>query len=142
MIKNLIIIAIILGVVVISQQPGARSLGQNTYSWIEKKAEPYTSKTTDWLQEKVYPAIGREVDSKTGTINQEIGSAIETQKEKISQTLAEKIKNYFSNIIDSIFFPNKTSQSSSLLDSLNSQNPTLSPEAQKCIEACQLPKIQ
>jgi hypothetical protein len=138
MIKNLIIIAIIIGAVVISQQPAVKGWGQNTLSWIEKKTDPYTSKITDLFEKKLYPTIGGEVEKRKDIIEQEIAE----EKEKISETLAEKIKKYFSNIIDLIFFPNRTNQSSSLLDSLNSQNPNLSPELQKCIEGCQLPKTQ
>lgn len=148
MIKNIIIIAFIIGLVILSQQPTVKEWGQNTLSYIEKKADPYASKADNWIRQKAYPIIGGEVEKRKEIISQEIGSEIEIQKEKISENLAEKLKNYFSNIIDSIFFPNKvnqssqSSQSSSLSDSLNSQNPNLSPELQKCIESCQLPKTQ
>lgn len=141
MIKNFIIIAIILGAVTVSQQPAVKDWGQNTLSYFEKKAEPYSSKVTDLFEKKVYPTIGGEVEKRRDQISQGIAE----EKEKISESLAEKIKNYFSNIIDSIFFPNKTNQSpqsSSLPDSLNPQNPNLSPELKKCIESCQLPKTQ
>jgi hypothetical protein len=145
MIKNIIIIAIILGLVVVSQQPHVKSWGQNALSWVEKTADPYTSKVTDLFENKVYPVVSGEVSKKVDIAGQEINLQIETQKEKISQSLAEKIKNYFSNIIDSIFFPNKINQPSSLLNSLdshNSQNSNIPLETQKCIESCQLPKSQ
>jgi|GEM_PF-3862752 len=132
MIKNLIIIIAIIGIVFLSQQPKFAVLGQNAYTWVEKKADPYTSKINDVLEDKIYPVVGGEVDKRKEIINQEINTQIETQKEKISETLAEKIKNYLTNVVGSIFFPGKVDQK----QNNNSSIVNISPELQKCIDTC------
>lgn len=129
MFKNLIIILAIVALVIFSQQPAFKDWGVKTYSWIGGKAQPYTSPADTWLKNNVYPKISGEVEQKKQIINQEI----ETQKNNILQTTGEKIKNYFSNVIDSVFNKDTATKSpSSLLDSTNQ-----SPAVQKCIETCQ-----
>ena len=68
-----------------------------------------------------------------------IDQEITTQKNNILQSTGEKIKNYFSNVIDSVFKKDEAvKSSSSLLDSLNSENSNVSPAVQKCIQSCRL----
>ena len=128
MLKNIIIILIIVIVVFLSQQPQFAVLGQNAYTWIEKKADPYTSKINDVLENKIYPVVGGEVNKRKDIISQEIDQQLTTEKEKISQTLSEKIKNYLTNVVDSIFFPGKSNT--------NQSSNNISPEIQNCINAC------
>lgn len=135
MIKNLIIIGVIVAIVIFSQQPAFKSVGQNTYSWITKNTSPYTQKATNWATNNLYPIVNKEISQKKELVAQEINS----EKAKVSQTLADKIKNYITNAIDSLFNLKKPTQtSSSLLDSVNSQDINTSPETQKCIQSCQV----
>lgn len=134
MFKNIIIILAIIGAVIFSQQPMFKDWGKKTYSWIGAKVEPYTSPADVWLKNNIYPKISGEVDQKKQLISQEIT----TQKNNILETTGEKIKNYFSNLIDSVFNKDATVKStSSISDSLNSENSNISPAVQKCIETCQ-----
>lgn len=94
----LIIIAVILVAVVLSQQAFSRVNEVSFISDAVNQARAFFAKGAEWtkgtLSEKV---------SGAGEV---IQSEIENKKEKISENILEKAENYFSGIIDSVLHPN------------------------------------
>lgn len=100
-IKYIIIIAIILMIAVLSQQPYFRAIGESLVNKITGPAETYMTKGSGWVKDSVLPTVGGEVQKRGDLIKQEVAQ----EKEKISENILEKAKNYFSGIADSILHP-------------------------------------
>lgn len=100
-IKYIVIIAIILIVVFLSQQAYFRGIGKNIFLQGSGVAQDYLTKGSNWAKDNVYPKISGEVQKRGDIIKNEIN----TEKEKISETIGEKIKDYFSGVADSILHP-------------------------------------
>lgn len=100
-IKYIVIIAVILLVVFLSQGAFFAEKGQNLVSNAQSAASGYLSKGSNWVASKIVPKVEEEVENGGAVIKNEM----EEQKEKISETVGEKIKNYFSGIGTSIVNP-------------------------------------
>lgn len=90
-IQYIVIIAVILSVVFLSQQPFARPFGKSVYSWSQKEASNYWSKTTHWLGATIYPKVTQEVEKRGEPLKEEVI----TQKDNAVKNIWENIKNYF-----------------------------------------------
>jgi hypothetical protein len=100
-IKYVVIIAAILGVAFFSQKLYG---WQNTKTFVygaQKQAQNYLAAAYNWAKDTVLPKIGGEV----GKGKEAIANGIEQEKQKVSENVAEKIKNYFSGIGESILHP-------------------------------------
>ena len=98
-----VIIIVILAVVFFSQQPSLKEFGKNLFSLSQgyNKTGEYMANGSNWVKDNILSKIGGEVQ-KRGDMAKE---GITEQKEKISESVGEKIKNYFSGIVDSVFHP-------------------------------------
>lgn len=102
-IKYIVIIAVIMAAVFLSQQSYfGKSFGksgqENILSQGLATVQSYAAKGSNWVSDKVFPSIGGEVQ-KRGDI---IKEGVSKEKEKVSESVGEKIKNYFSGVVDSI----------------------------------------
>lgn len=98
-IKNILIMAVILAVVYISQNSGFAGLEQNVLSGsLQGLGSEYWAKGSSWVRDELFPKIGGEVQ-KRGDMAKE---GIDEQKEKATESIGENIKNYFSGIVDSV----------------------------------------
>jgi predicted PurR-regulated permease PerM len=99
----IVIIIVILAVVFLSQQPSLKEFGKNLFSLSQgyNKTGEYVANGSNWVKDNILSKIGGEVQ-KRGDMAKE---GITEQKEKISESVGEKIKNYFSGIVDSVFHP-------------------------------------
>jgi hypothetical protein len=79
-IKYIVIITIILVIVFLSQQAGFRQYSQY--------GKDLTARASSWARDNVWPRISGEVEKRGELIKDEVG---------------QKIKNYFSGIVDNIF---------------------------------------
>ena len=100
-IKYIIIIVVILILVFLSQKPDFKIFDKNLLSKVFTTAQNYWAKGLNWVQDKAYPNISGEVQ-KRGDILKE---GINQEKEKVSESIGEKIKNYFSGLVDSVIHP-------------------------------------
>ena len=99
----IVIIIVILAVVFLSQQPSLKEFGKNLFSLSQgyNKTGGYLANGSNWVKDNILSKIGGEVQ-KRGDMAKE---GITEQKEKISESVGEKIKNYFSGVVDSVFHP-------------------------------------
>ena len=104
-VKNGLIIAVILSVVFLSQQPYFREFGRNSYTWVKTQADDYLGKANNYAKETLLPKIDGEVEQKKGLIADEISRQKEKISESVSESVGEKIKNYFSGISNAILHP-------------------------------------
>ena len=102
----IVIIIIILAAIFFSRQPFFRERGKNLFSPVSGTAQDYLKKGSNWVNDSVYPKISGEVEKRGDMIKDEINA----EKEKVSQTIGEKIKDYFSGVVDSVFNPGKVQQ--------------------------------
>lgn len=102
-IKYIVIIIVILVIVFLSQQPNLKEFGKNLFSFSQEynKTEGYWAKGANWVKDNIFSKIGGEVQKRGDMAKEELTS----QKEKVSESIGEKIKNYFSGIVDSVFHP-------------------------------------
>jgi hypothetical protein len=98
MLKNLIIILIILGVVFIGQQYFSKEPGDSLFAKTANTTKGFWSTAEDWFKTNVYPRVSQEAQNR----GEEIKNELQNQKEKISESVGEKIKNYFTNVVDSV----------------------------------------
>lgn len=99
-IRNIIIVIIILAAAFLSQQAYFGGTSEPFFSQGTKAAQDYWAKGSSW--------VGGEAQKRGDIIKNEINQ----EKEKVSETIGEKIKNYFSGIIDNIFNPGKKNNES------------------------------
>lgn len=100
-IKNIVIIIVILVAVFFSQKADFRENGKSLLSQT-------AGQVSGWVKDNALPKISGEVEKRGEMIKNEINQ----EKQKISETIGEKIKNYFSGIIDNIFNPGKNNNDS------------------------------
>jgi len=106
-IKYIVIIAVILIVVFLSQQAYFRGIAKDIFLQGSDAAQNYLAKGSNWARDVIFPKINGEVQKRGDMIKNEINQ----EKEKISQTIVEKIKNYFSGVVDSVFHPSSNMSS-------------------------------
>ena len=100
-IKYIIIIAVIIGFVFLSQQAFSRGFGKNLVSDATDQAKAYVAKGSNWVVSNVYSKIAGEVQNRGDVIKNEINK----EKGKITENILQKAENYFSGIKDSILHP-------------------------------------
>lgn len=99
----IVIIIIILTAIFLSRQPFFRERVKSLFEPLSNTIQNYLKNGSDWVVDSFYPKISGEVEKRGDAIKQEI----DAEKEKISQTIGEKIKEYFSGVVDNIFNPDK-----------------------------------
>lgn len=102
-IQYIAIIIIILIIVFLSQQAYFKEIGKKLYDQSAVQIGGYWQKAGAWVGANIYPKLSSEVTERGETIKKEVGA----EKQKISESVGEKIKNYFSGIVDSVFNPGK-----------------------------------
>ncbi len=102
----------------LSQQPYFKGSDESVFSYNSIPGQSYLAKGANWLKDSLYPRISGEVQKRGDLIKNEINQ----EKEKISESVGEKIKNYFSGVVDSVF------------------NPGEEKETQNCSQTC--PQVQ
>lgn len=100
-IKYIIIIAVILVAVILSQQPFLRQWGQKVASKAPAPVQTYLTKGSSWASGSVLQKIGGEVAKRGDMIKNEVTQ----EKQKVSENILEKIKNYFSGVENSVIHP-------------------------------------
>lgn len=103
LVKYIVIIAVLLAVVFLAQQMFFKKAGNSIFSKGSSAAQDYLTKGSNWVKDIVYPKISGEVEKRTDIIKDEVSQG----KEKISESIGEKIKDYFSGVVDSVFNPGK-----------------------------------
>ena len=98
-----VIIIVILAVVFFSQQPSLKEFGKNLFSLSQgyNKTGEYMANGSNWVKDNILSKIGGEVQKRGDMAKEELTD----QKEKVSESIGEKIKNYFSGVVDSVFHP-------------------------------------
>ena len=104
-IKYIIIVAIILSIVFLSQQSYSREFGKNLFFKASETISGYWTKGSNWVTDDVYPKVNEDVQKRGEIIKNEIDS----EKEKVSTNIGDKIKNYFSGIAESVIHPGNNS---------------------------------
>ncbi|OGZ62974.1 MAG: hypothetical protein A3C58_01410 [Candidatus Staskawiczbacteria bacterium RIFCSPHIGHO2_02_FULL_34_10] len=99
LIKNIVIIAVLLAVVFLSQSSSFRPIAQIIYNQASEKISPYTAGAGNWFKANIYPRIKSEA-AKRG---EEAAQEITTQKDNVAQNLWEKIKNFFAEKFSKFF---------------------------------------
>ena len=112
-IQYIVIVAVILGAVFLSQQANIREIGKNLASKASGAVGGYWAKGSNWATNEVYSKVNKEVQKRGEIIKNEVSS----EKEKISENILQKAGDYFSGIADSIVHPGnntcETTQTSS-----------------------------
>ncbi len=101
-IQNIVIIAILLGIVFLSQQSYTKPYGKQFFASLEGHTKAYSTKASEWLKSTVYPKINQEVQSRGESAKNEI----EVQKNNTAQTIWENGKNYFAEKYSKTFGAN------------------------------------
>jgi len=120
-IKYFVIIIVILTIVFISQQSYFEDFGEDWGINTSGLVSGYWAKGSSWVAEHVYPKAVEEIENRGEVVKKEL----EEKKEFASEKISEKIKNYFSGIVDSVIHPGE--------DNINSNNqncPTTQPLTQ------------
>lgn len=97
--KNIIIIAVILIVVFLSQQSSFEQYGGNLYILGTEKVGEYWLKGSDWFKTSVYPKASGGAETGKEIIEKEIVK----QKDAAAKNIWEKIKNYFAGKFSNLF---------------------------------------
>lgn len=97
-IQNIVIIAVILVAVFLSQQLYFKVVGESIYAEASKRGVEYWSKAKGWFGVSIYPRVSGEV----GGIQSTVAKGITEQKNNLAQNIWEKIKNYFAEKFSNI----------------------------------------
>jgi len=89
-IKNIVIIAIILIVVFLSQNKQFSPIAQNLYKKADGIVRPYYLKSENWLRANIYSRFGGEVEKGLNEAKKEIVN----QKDNLAENIWGKLKNY------------------------------------------------
>lgn len=89
-VKHVIIIAVILTVVFLSQQPYFEKIGSNLYSKTAEKTGPYWEKTSNLFKASIYPKASGEAVERGGALKEEV----EKQKNNAAKSVWGRVKNY------------------------------------------------
>ena len=100
-IKYIVIIAVILVLVFLSQQAYTKATGKTLISAAMDQVGSYTTKGSNWIMSNIYPKITGEVQKRGEIIQNEVNQ----EKEKVSENIGKKIQNYFSGVTNSILHP-------------------------------------
>lgn len=100
-IKYIVIIAVILIVVFLSQQAYYRGVGKTLISGATNKVDAYATKASNWAASTIYPKVAGEVQNREAAIK----SDVTQEKNKVSENIGTKIGNYFSGVANSILHP-------------------------------------
>ena len=100
-IKYIIIIAVIIVFVFLSQQAFSRGFIKPLVSDATDQVGAYVAKGSNWVASKVYPKIAGEVQSRGDAIKNEVNA----EKEKVSENILQKVGNYFAGVSNSILHP-------------------------------------
>ena len=103
-IKYIIIIAVILIVVFLSQQAYSRGIGKALISAAANQASAYMAEGSSWVMSNIYPKISGEVQNRGAIIQNEVNQ----EKQKVSENIGTKIENYFSGVANSVLHPGQT----------------------------------
>lgn len=91
LIKSIIVIAVVLAVAFLSQQPYMQELGKKAYTQLEREVRGYWSSVVDWYNTNIYPEASKQAESGGEVIKEEVTK----QKDNLSQNIWDKIENYF-----------------------------------------------
>lgn len=92
--QNVVAIAVVLGIVFLSQQPQTRPMGRAAWS----QALTYWQKGRGWFEAKLLPQAAPEL-AKRGV---PLKNAITQQKNTFAQNIWDNMKNYFSEKLSQI----------------------------------------
>jgi hypothetical protein len=112
-IKYFFIIVAILVIVFLSQQDYSREFGKSLAIKASESISGYWAKGASWAADNVYSKASEEVQNRGEVIKNEIN----LEKEKVSENISEKIKNYFSGVVDSVIHPTAAKE-----ENINTQN--------------------
>ena len=90
-IQYIVLIAFVLGIAFLSQQPLFKPYGKNLYNQASIQASLYWSKANNWVTASLYPKATQEVQNR----GEPLQEAIIDQKNNFAQNVWENIKNYF-----------------------------------------------
>lgn len=100
-ISYILIIAVILIIVVLSQMPFFGQWGKRATSKITEPVQNYLTKGSSWVSGSIVPTISGEVQKRGEMIKNEVNQ----EKQKVSENILQKVGNYFSGITNSIVHP-------------------------------------
>jgi len=103
-IKYILAVVAVLAVVFISQQNLFRGTTQTFYNGFSEKVKRSLAGATSWVNANAVPQISSEVKKGGEALKEGASQA----KEQVTQNVAEKAKNYFSGIVDSILGKNNS----------------------------------
>ena len=98
-VQNIVIIAVILILVFLSQQAYARLFVQKIYSQVNAAIQPYWLTFSGWVKITLYPKLSGEVATRGGAVTQELNA----QKNIAAQSLWDKIKLFFAEKFSNFF---------------------------------------
>ncbi len=90
-VKNIVMVAVLLAVVFLSQSPSFRPIAQNFYNQANQSIGPYVQNGQHWFSANVYPRVSAEAQKR----GEEASREIATQKNNAAQNIWDTIKNYF-----------------------------------------------
>ncbi len=86
--QYILIMAVILAVIFLSQQPYFSGIGKNIYNQAES-----------WVMTNIYPRVVSEVEKRGEEVRgEEVREEVSRQKDNLMKNVWQKIKKYFSNI--------------------------------------------
>ena len=98
-VQNIVIIAVLLAMVFLSQQSFAKPTAQKIISQISEKTKEYSQKAGDWLKAKTNPYIAKEVQNGGERVKEEVIK----QKNNLLQNIWENLKKYFAQKFSKTF---------------------------------------
>jgi len=90
-IQYIVLIAVVLGVVFLSQQPFLHPYEKKAYAVVSEQANLYWTKASLWFTASIYPRVAQEVANR----GEPLQSAVVEQKNNLAQSVWENIKNFF-----------------------------------------------
>ncbi|PJE69592.1 MAG: hypothetical protein COU98_01150 [Candidatus Staskawiczbacteria bacterium CG10_big_fil_rev_8_21_14_0_10_38_10] len=99
---NIIIIAVILAIVFLSQQPFFKKISQplavkllEWWEFLKEKGEQLFQKVKNTFEKHIWERIKAEINKRTGIFKKEVVSEKEKIESEIQATLWQRIKNFF-----------------------------------------------
>lgn len=100
-IQYIVIIAVILALVFLSQKLFSHSNESTFITKATDQVKAYLATGSNWAMSKIYPTISGEVQKRGDMIKNEVNQ----EKNKVSENIGQKISNYFSGVTDSVLHP-------------------------------------
>lgn len=94
----IILIAVILFLVFLSQNAISGKFGGAMISGATDQASEYLTKGSNWVSSNIYSKITGEVEKR----GEEIQNELNQQKEKVTEGIINKVENYFSGVANSL----------------------------------------